>query len=376
LPKGDGGKPVSQVQTVFVARGNAQRTGEYRTALHIEKPMLAWQYQATDRITSPPIVVGNRLFLTTNDGYVGAVSTTNGHLTWHAPSYAVSPGSTDGKLLLAWQNLQAVELGTMEPSWMSDTEGDDIGTSPLLDADVVYFGSVQGNLYAATITTGQVLWSTKLGGELEGDPAIDRGVVYIEKIEYQPMDGDTTREQASIHALDADTGSLKWSFEPSGAAFAPIAQDGRVYCIVSESLDGEDHSLVALDSTNGAILWKHRLGGDIVPPLAVSNGLLVAGTRSGVLTAVDAASGDAKWERKLGDFISSGPSVADNTVYIGVGHRSAGGGEGNHYAYALDLATSSEKWRFETAGIVRLPIVLSSDSLYITDDRWILYAIH
>lgn len=107
--------------------------------------------------------------------------------------------------------------------------------------------------------------------------------------------------------------------------------------------------VLALDSTDGAVLWERgRSPGPAGVP-AVAGDLVLHARDAGVsgqIVARDLASGDIVWQATLGSAAPGGPTVAEDRVFVGTV-----GGE----VVALELATGEERWRFGTRGGVTGP---------------------
>ena len=111
-----------------------------------------------------------------------------------------------------------------------------------------------------------------------------------------------------VVAIDADTGTTRWSSPPTGFNIGPFGvavADGRVFA------DAGSDGILALDANTGAQLWRTRLtttptlGVDIQPtvfdgivfaatvPVSI-DGIYTPGDR-GVLYALDATTGAVRW---------------------------------------------------------------------------------
>ena len=94
------------------------------------------------------------------------------------------------------------------------------------------------------------------------------------------------------------------------------------------------------------------VGGALPPVVGATD------TRTGVVFAVDAATGDERWHARLGDEyessvdkVDSTPAVVDGAVYVGIDHSGL---------YALDAATGVERWHFRPGdGIHASPAVVA-----------------
>ncbi len=92
-----------------------------RNTLHL-LCVLIWSY-ATGAFAGDVLVTNGVAYLTSNDGTVAALRTTNGALLWH---YTI-PGQ--------------------------------VFNTPLVDGDTVYIGAANGIIYALQATTGVLRWS-------------------------------------------------------------------------------------------------------------------------------------------------------------------------------------------------------------------------
>ena len=77
-----------------------------------------------------------------------------------------------------------------------------------------------------------------------------------------------------------------------------------------------------------------------VPPFS---GLVYVGSGSGLLVAVDAATGTKKWEFKTGESIQTTPTVVGGVLYIASWDKKL---------YALDALTGAKKWESNPASVV------------------------
>jgi len=133
----------------------------------------------------------------------------------------------------------------------------------------------------------------------------------------------------SIHALDLDTGVLRWRFFTEGPMrLAPAVYDGKVYA------SSDDGAVYCLDGPTGRLIWKHRP--DIPDERLIGNEQMISRwpARSGVLvvdgrayttfgmwspegivvTCLDAATGTVLWQND-----SSGTKYATQPHYEAMG---------------------------------------------------------
>src|SRR4051794_30891143 len=57
--------------------------------------------------------------------------------------------------------------------------GDRVVSSPVWQADVIYFGGDDGNVYAVEAGTGRQIWKHATGGPVPSTPAVSDDTLYI-----------------------------------------------------------------------------------------------------------------------------------------------------------------------------------------------------
>jgi outer membrane protein assembly factor BamB len=104
----------------------------------------------------------------------------------------------------------------------------------------VYVGTGDGKVYALNANDGSVRWSYQTGGAIKSSPAVSNGILYI---------GSTDN---SLYALQTSDGSLLWSFKTGRSIEAsPLVVNGLVY------VSSDDTVFYALNAQTGALVWKY-----------------------------------------------------------------------------------------------------------------------
>ena len=155
--------------------------------------------------------------------------------------------------------------------------------------------------------------------------------------------GDTVGigQKSGIYwSLDADTGRVRWKTQvgPSGTTGGiqwGAATDGkRIYVAIGNNQDqpytlkpsGEKitwGAWSALDARTGEILWQTAdptKGTSDPGAVSVANDVMYAGSNSGYMYALDAASGKILWSFNSGGSVIDGPSIVDGEVFWGSGY--------------------------------------------------------
>ena len=117
-----------------------------------------------------------------------------------------------------------------------------------------------------------------------------------------------------------------------------VAAQGNLY------FDGSDGKVYALDAVTGDYKWDFQTGDKktvdkIWGTPAVEDGTLYIGSFDKKLYAIDAATGKEKWDKP---FETQGAIIATPLVYNGVVYI----GSFDKYLYAIDAITGKEMWKF------------------------------
>jgi polyvinyl alcohol dehydrogenase (cytochrome) len=162
-------------------------------------------------------------------------------------------------------------------------------------------------------------------------------------------------------ALNPDNGDIRWSTQVgpgggTGGIQLGTATDGRrTYAAISNS-NFMPYTLVpsaeqiswgawsALDAVTGRLIWQTAdpTSGAIDPgSVSIANGLVYAGSLSGFMYALDAATGKILWGFDSGGSVVDGPSIVDGVLYWGSGYGpdkpTPGIANNKLYAFSLKL---------------------------------------
>ena len=111
------------------------------------------------------------------------------------------------------------------------------------------------------LSSGRVNWEYRPeGGWPGGTPIFSDGSIYL--LIY----GAEEDARVAVHAIDADTGSLKWEYKPGQGLQQPTVFDGNVY-VPSYS------DLVSLDASTGIPNWQAAYS-YICGPVTAADGVL------------------------------------------------------------------------------------------------------
>ena len=170
--------------------------------------------------------------------------------------------------------ISPANVGRLKTKWVFTTGGD-VSATPTVAGDMVFFPDWAGNLYAVEKNSGELIWRHRIS-EYDGvstamsrvSPAVSGNFVVI----GDNQSPKTAHNGTSVIAVDRKTGALRWITKVDNHLAAiitgpPVIFNNTVYVGVSSNEEALATSstypccsfrgsVVALNLSNGAILWK------------------------------------------------------------------------------------------------------------------------
>ena len=206
---------------------------------NVGRLQLKWRYQVDGVIQTTPSVIGDTLFFGSQSGSQYALETNTGEPRWRFTAEKQ-------------QELRYMRQG--------------IRSSVQYWNGRVYFGDNQTILHCFDAATGEKIWETQLSDEptvqTRSSPAVYNGRVV--------MGYSSTRGDAEIVCLDAETGAVSWRFKtaPDGAGgsiWASPAIDEKEHIVYNATGSAKafmppgpmlyTESILAHDLESGELLW-------------------------------------------------------------------------------------------------------------------------
>jgi eukaryotic-like serine/threonine-protein kinase len=223
--------------------------------------------------------------------------------------------------------LSASNVNQLGIVWQAHPVSDVIYASPVLANGLLYDITFDtGQLFALNAGTGAVVWQQTLQGQFfVAAPAVVGNVLYVGVGFYTPY------YTGAVYAVNALNGQILWSNGNVHAVqTAPTVGNGLVYV-------ADDFGVIsALDASTGQIQWSYNTNTSqgTGSAGALVNGVLYMGV-SQFLFALNASDGTLVWRQEMSAFTASSPAVQNGVVYM----NSADGG-----VYAFDAATGAAIW--------------------------------
>ncbi len=203
-----------------------------------------WSFSASDALWGQPATDGQRVFIGSLDHFIYALDARTGRELWKTEFEGAIAGGPiagpDGLVyVVSFSNaVKALDAATGSVSWTAETEAW-VWTSPVLYENVLYFGDLNGSLYALSASDGSRAWAP----QQPNGPVVGRPLVTDEAVIFAGEDG-------KVVALDFGGKSL-WPNEFDGKIYTAPVEAGAYILIAPMNAE---FSLVALNS-NGAQEW-------------------------------------------------------------------------------------------------------------------------
>jgi len=250
--------------------------------------------------------------------------------------------------------------------WKFQTNGR-IYSSPLIEGNMIFFGSGDQNFYAIDKNTGQEKWRFKTGGAVYSSPCIIKNTLY-----FSSTDGN-------LYAVDKTEGKLSWKFESKGEQMYDLWD----YYLSSPKGDQEtiywgsgDGNLYAIESVSGKVKWKFQTDDIIHAAPVIYNQKIYIGNFNGTFYCIQKDSGSLVWKFKTvgatyfpkGE-IQNSALVENDIVYFG---------SRDYNIYALDANTGRGKWNMKQSRgwIIATPIEYKGNIYFGTSDAHKFYSMN
>lgn len=271
--------------------------------LSLDKGKLLWQYKTRSRIANTPAVADGKVVFGSCDYNIYCLNQEDGKLLWRfatknavlgsalIENNTVYIGGSDG-------SFRALDLTTGTQKWEFNQLKGYVESRPVIADDKVIFGAWDTNLYALNKETGDLVWKWNNGHpRLHFSPAAVYPVVANGKVFITAPDRYFT-------ALDATTGKEVWRTKAHQVReTVGISEDKQQ--VYSRCMND---SIVAIKTTTDTpeVLWKidAQYGYDHNACMPIEqNGMVVSATKNGEITAVRATDGAIIWKHKIGNCI-------------------------------------------------------------------------
>jgi outer membrane protein assembly factor BamB/predicted MPP superfamily phosphohydrolase len=204
----------------------------------------------TSSIFSGPCLVNDTLLVYGNSlGYLKALNTRTGKMTWQlkmAGPVHSTPVSGNGIIVIGTIDGKITGIDGIAGSIIWEvTTGRPVLAEGVIEGDHVYIGGGDKNFYKINYHTGKVIWQHPVEGLIQGKPALSPANVFF---------GAWDRH---LYCVDKTSGELRWKWNNGrqqvlyspGNIFPAVSGD-RVFIVAP------DRFMTALDTKTGKQVWR------------------------------------------------------------------------------------------------------------------------
>jgi outer membrane protein assembly factor BamB len=218
---------------------------------------------------------------------------------------------------------------------IDDSTHNDYGriSSPAFQGNQNYSGTVD----PLPSQSPKPVWSTKVGSVI-APATVSDGRVFVGTIE------------SDILAMNSSDGSILWRRSLGlPIVSSPAISEGKVfvgtfrtwktadYNAISEGLrDHSSNSFFAIDGENGEIVWNFSVKGNVFSSPTVYEGILYFGAHDGNVYALEAETGRLAWKTQTDGAVWSSPALSEGVLFIG---------SDDQHLYAMDAKTGEVRWK-------------------------------
>lgn len=343
-----------------------------------ENLSLVWSFATKGAVVSSPSIVDGIVYFGSQDHNIYAVEAETGHKLWSFKTeYTIesSMAIVDGKVVTGAEDgyTYCLNAKTGKLLWKTFVDGKQpttygaavmLRSSPAIaNNNIVYIGSLDGNIYALNFDDGTILWKYQTGGWIKSSPTICDNAVYITS--------ETPGDAGTIYKLDAIEGNRIWSQAlPYEHQFTggndmistPTVADGKVFTAANL------RTYYCLNAQTGATLWNFtnsEANEFIVSSPIYLNGKVYIVDKFDI-TCLNASNGQKIWNTFTGNEYYVSPSYANNKLYIVTSER-------NIFIFDATTGQKIEHYRLPSASWSS-PTPYNG-KLYIGSKDWNLYCL-
>ncbi|MGY3715109.1 carboxypeptidase regulatory-like domain-containing protein [Sutcliffiella cohnii] len=337
-------------------------------------PLAAVRTNESGAFSVSNIPIGNYELIITGEGIKGHTEqveiTNNVELDLYVDEHNLSSNSNWSTANYSYErnavSPNAIDIDGMQKQWTYSTssKGQILFSTPAVTENTVVFTTDRGWITALNRSTGEEIWSVRLGATNRSTPTIADGKVFV-----------SGGQDGTMYSLDLKTGRTIWSKSIGQPAVyeSAIYKDGVLY--IGSGLN-DNPSFYALNADNGETLWRKELGGASYFGGTLGEGLIFIGTYDNrTLRALRVEDGSEAWSITLSnEGFASRPVYQEGTLYV----TSANFSNGSGTLHALNAVNGEHVWQVGGIGDTQAgsPIVYEEFVIVNSSTQPIVRAFH
>lgn len=279
-------------------------------ALDRAKGTQVWAFKTEGGVESSPLWLEGRVYFGSSDSHVYALDAKDGALVWKfrtddrvlsAPNFwrsedgksAIIVGSYDFKLY-------SLDAGTGRSNWVYET-GNYINGAPGIAQGKAIFGGCDALLHMVSLVDGRKVREVEIGAYMAGSAALVGSTIYVGHYENEFL------------ALDLAEGKRLWTYRDRSFPYfsSPAVAEGKVV------FGGRDKRLHCVGAADGKSIWTFATRGKVDSSPVIVGDKVVVGSEDGRLYLVTLAEGRELWSYQIGEAVTASPAVGQGMVVVG-----------------------------------------------------------
>jgi outer membrane protein assembly factor BamB/tRNA A-37 threonylcarbamoyl transferase component Bud32 len=262
-----------------------------------------WKYPTDGGIVSKPAVYENNIYFGSEDARLHVISPHSGRVVWTYYSEGPirsSPHIADRHVFIGSDdsNLHIINAATGRRALKVDL-GAPIRSTPLVYGENIYVGVESGEFYCIDFR-GKIKWRVRAKRAITSSPAAADDIMY-----YGSVDGN-------IYAIDAKTGWSIWRFRMDrGTISSPQVVNNQIF------IGSADGNIYCIDTRSSKEVWRFNTGHQVSSSPTIHKDSVYCGGVDGFIYCIESKTGRLRWKYETEGAITSSPIIHDDIVYIG-----------------------------------------------------------
>lgn len=311
---------------------------------------LIWQFPSGGAVAAKPLLLQGMLVVASDDGNIYAVQPASGSKVWQV-QVGMKPNE-----VIAFDN--AAVVSTTGGSVIKlDRNGKTLWYVNLKSQyNVSYVYGASANAKEVFVSANNGIYTIENNGTVH----------YLGSLPNVLVTAPAAGPDYVIYGINdtlyklSDTRGIVWSASIGGGSFLPPAAIDNNGAVYAGALDGIMHAY----TSNGGQMWQVRTHNWVMGTPLVTGGTAYFGSNDGRVYAVDAGTGDIRWEAQTQLAVQTEPEPGTmggrNVVFVGSTDRSI---------YAIDTSDGEIVWKGSASGGIGNPLFYQGMVIFGSQDK-------
>lgn len=337
-------------------RGNSLSTGIAESGLP-DEPDLLWEHRVKGGAFEGTAVISEgTAYIGDLDGKLYALDLAVGQVRWsyetpNKDAFMASPAVRDGRLFIGDTagRFYCFEAKGGKPLWGFSAEAEIDSAANFHGANVL-FGSQDATLYCLNAADGTLVWKYAIQDQIRCAPTIVEDRCFV-----AGCDGN-------LHIIDLTSGKSVADVPIDSPTMSTPAIRGNFAYFGTEA-----GTFFCVDWREAKVVWKFESakgGRGIRSSAAVTDDLVVFGSRSRRVHALRLAGGEEAWSLVTKQNVDSSPVIVGDRAFVGASDRRL---------YAINMKTGKKTWEFEAGGEFTASPAVADGKLVIASTDGVVY---